>query len=514
MQLAFKNSIDCGYIDTVDNAWKEAKSDASSMVFASFVQEYSLNAALFTYLEQPYSESMFMYLEQPFSGMDVLFNSVSQYYGNTPLLLRTSQQPYGDTTELFSKTEQPYSLNAGLFTTLKQPYGSLYPVGILTHSQPYDLLAYDLIFTSVTQPYSLAGELTVDDVEFWVTIDGLPVETISADYNYSLDAYCGDFTIELAEYSQWLNADTKQAVQVYINGTTHNLLVVAKSSNLSVSSSSYPLECKSPAVLLDFPFATEVPEDFIVSGNASDVVSDLAALEGLAISWEMASDPPLTGASLNLEGNSPLSGIRQIVNDLGGRVQSHPDGSIHAVPRHSVDSDKYHLETPTLEFTTGLNFITLGSQISKRRGFNKYEVSDDQDADYNLDSEKITESKYKISATKVPWVSTEPPLTTSELTNISIVSKGAINETHEEEIELVGGQGTVQKPCYGGITWKYREGVTERVDLGDIEITEEGVVTSAVEGDSMVEVTYTTRYWSWEVSGSDAEKVQFILGDV
>jgi len=462
-----------------------------------------------TILQQPYTSTFTAILQQPYGDYDRVMAVLEQYYGDYDTLLAILVQEYGDLAPIMAVLRQEYSLRARMIAVLVQPYSIVgrIPPGVL--KQVWDIEQNAIVQAQLLQPYSMFPDsAAVDPPVAWVTIDGKRVQVMSIDWDYNIDSYCASFRVTLAHEEEWAVAEDRQPVITHINGVDHHTVVVSKSDTKTVRETVYSIEARSPSVLLDFPFASAVPDTFVVTGTASQIVSALAALEGLTITWHMDSDPPLTDEDVLVIGDSPLGGIRNIVNELGGRVNSYPDGSIHAVKRHPVDSDKYDDATTLHELTTGLDYIVLSTNTDKRSGFNKFTLSSDKsDTGYGLKSDSVSTGRIDIRATKVPWSSAYVELWTSDLSSVTILPKGVQNVSVTEEIEIKGGVGQVEEPFYGGLTWSY----AGRTPLGTIEVTEDGRVTTATAGDTIVSVTYTTRHWLWETSDTDSEKVQFIL---
>jgi len=77
----------------------------------------------------------------------------------------------------------------------------------------------------------------------------------------------------------------------------------------------------------------------------------------------------------------------------------------------------------------------------------------------------------------------------------------------QENVQITEGAGGVDLPCYGNISYDYGT----RINLGAIEIDEAGNVTTEITGETLVDITYDTKYWQWDVTDPDSETVQFIL---
>lgn len=265
-------------------------------------------------------------------------------------------------------------------------------------------------------------------------------------------------------------------------------------------------------MLLDYPYANQITESFVVEGTASTVVNAIAALEGFSVSWELDSDPVQTSTTYEVEGKYPLAAIRDLVRELGGRMNSYPDGSIHIVKRQPVDSDKYATSTVQSIVTTLNDITNISTESDQRSGENSFSISsEDLASEYRLEQEKITESYSIIKAYKTPWISSGVELVTSELTNVvinnPIPSAPTVETVTQLDVEIINGDGNVDLPFYGNLSYDYGT----RTNLGAVTIDESGTVTTAVIGNTLVNITYDTKYWSWDVRGSDAETVQFNL---
>lgn len=480
----------------------------SNILISVLKQTWDIQSLVLAVLKQPYAAEFLSVLTQPYSGKEQFTSVLYQYFGDKPEVMNVLKQEYGNKLKVYSILEQTWDLREALLAVLNQKYSLLTNVDPSVLIQKFDIENLNKHSAILRQPYSLFGTISNSPDTASVTIAGVPTHVTSIDYDYSLSQYCGSFQLTLAKESDWLTVEYQQEVITTINGVDHYSIVIDKGDNKSVTNSKYTLECRSKAVLLDFPFATKVSEDFEVTGLASVVVNNLAALEGLSVTWHMKSDPPLT-SSTTVSGSSPLSGIKQIVNALGGVVQSHPDGSIHAIPKYPYNTNEYDTATTEVELTTGTDFTVLTTDADKRNGYNKYSVSESVSSDgIRLTTESVSKTTYRVMASKVPWSNETYNLETSELTNVSVEYVGVTNKLIEDEdVEIVEGAGNTQFPYYGDLSYSY----PDRVNLGVPTITEAGDVKTATSGESILRVSYTTRYYEWKVVDTDNEKVQFIL---
>lgn len=481
--------------------------DLEDAVFLSVLrQEYNIIEEYMSKLGQLYGESFISILTQPYSDKNLLLSTLAQQYKDKNLLLSTLTQKYRDKNKLSSTLRQSYDLRESLLSRVVQTYAINKLVGVGLLRQGYDLNNIETLLSTLTQRYSLAHEsINAGSVPSSITIGGADVDVMALDITYDIDTYCGVFNLELKE----AGPNDLDEVIITLDGVDHRSIVTSRSTDESHGQRSFKIESRSPAILLDYPYAKKIFEDFVVSGKSSQVVNDIALLEGFSINWHMDSDPPQTSSTFEVSGEYPLQAIRNLVNELGGKIQSHPDGSIHAIKRQPVNSDKYDTSAIESTLSTVNDFETIATDSDQRSGNNSFTVSSESiDNDYSLSIEKVSESNAIVKAHKVPWVSSYVELVTSELTNISIEELGVITETiTQEDVEIIEGVGAVDLPCYGSVVYDYGT----RTDLGLLTISESGEVSTAVPGNTLVNVTYQDKHWAWDVIDTDPETVQFIL---
>ena len=89
---------------------------------------------------------------------------------------------------------------------------------------------------------------------------------------------------------------------------------------------------------------------------------------------------------------------------------------------------------------------------------------------------------------------------------VSLNYTGYVTDSVEEEVEFVSGESSIEGPISGinYYSWKY-------IDLGSITYEPTGVLHSAVAGESLLEVSYKTGYYSYTLSTSVLENIQIIV---
>jgi len=88
---------------------------------------------------------------------------------------------------------------------------------------------------------------------------------------------------------------------------------------------------------------------------------------------------------------------------------------------------------------------------------------------------------------------------------VSIIADGVkTSEIEDLAVEIVAGEGSVSKPFYGKVSSNYLQ-----TDLGGIEITEGGQIKTDVNDNSLIRITYQTKYRQFTVTDARIEDVQF-----
>lgn len=504
-----------GY-ETVSGFINQTYSFPPVLVAANY-QPYGLSDPILGFTSQPYYQTISSYVSQPYGDVPQLVGACHQYYGVAIEVVSSCRQPYGKAEELVSFVKQPYAIKGGLMGVSKQPYIMTTGPVLGSVSQPYQLEDNNPVLGFVSQSYGLYDAIEPVDLEgsvTWVSPDD-QVETltcITVSLSYSTSQYCGTMNITTSNYNAWLNMNILDPIIFTYGGTSYHFLVKKLIEMESGSTQfTYGIEAKSRAILLDFPYAKQIADDSLLPGNASELVVALAALEGESISWNLDVDPYLTENEVSLAGDSPKDAIRNIANAYGGYIKSMPDGSISVEKSFLYDTDKYYEPDVSIAtvISSGTDVAQYQSYTDDREGYNKFSLdSSETSTGYTLESTEVSSTKKHVKAYKVPWDSATVDLITSESTNISINFLGEVEELiTEERIEIVEGSGSVSKPVYGTVTPNYNDSA----NLGAITATEDGTISTAIAENTLVDLSYYTKYWLWEVIDTDVESAQLIL---
>jgi hypothetical protein len=129
---------------------------------------------------------------------------------------------------------------------------------------------------------------------------------------------------------------------------------------------------------------------------------------------------------------------------------------------------------------------------------------------FALDYVEIDANSRALRLFVVPLEGRQFVLTSSGGGEVTIEPGGVVDlPITDELIEFVAGSGRTQRPLYSitALAW-------QRDNLGAIEATEDGVLTAATPGYSLLKISYLSRYHKWIGRDQTIEEVQFIATEV
>jgi hypothetical protein len=274
--------------------------------------------------------------------------------------------------------------------------------------------------------------------------------------------------------------------------------------------------CLSLCANLDTPYALSIDGD-LGPNWASDIADTLVTSIGLTLEWDIV-DQYYDADVFFGNGDTPLSILKRLANPTKGRVQTLLDGTVKIIPNYTESPTVWDIVTPDVYLTDAKDFFNTGEQPDIRPGYNKFLISNTLTASAfdRLEEEELeppSSTRKYIRAYQVPWQGgTDIPFYTSGGVHVQILTNGVwlagITESITEQIEIVQGVGNVQYPIYSIDSFDYLE-----THLGALTHSEDGTIHTDIEEQSLLSVTYTTKYRQWEVVDEKIEDVQFILGE-
>jgi hypothetical protein len=380
----------------------------------------------------------------------------------------------------------------------------------------YDLSQYDKHTSLINLIYAIASDEVVEENTTLSVVN---------ENGYILDPY--HINVEKDESQITINIEihtnveddyekNPELTEVYVTINSDVYTVLVKEREISsfqinddgeAEPDSFTLKMESPAFLLDTPYADTFSEE--LSGMASDIAEAMVAKVSAftyGIEWNLL-DWHIPAGTLDIESESPASVLEKLVVAAGGKRQSKKDGTLEFRKEYPVNIPDYETETPDVYFTDMDNFYSVNSITEKGDGYNNFfigDVSPDED-DLQVESEDISAYEKLVRVFQVPWDNDTIRLATSGGTHVSVTNNGVQRMLlQEEEVEIVDGSGDTKYPVYEIKSYKYSE-----TNLGEISEEEEGVISTDTAHNSILILSYYTKFNEYIVRDAKIETVQF-----
>jgi hypothetical protein len=471
------------------------------------------------YLDQVYGLRLGAVLEQIYFDAPVKQTYLDQPYRDAAQLQKSLVQRWGDAQQLTGYLEQPYSIPFFIEQSLQQRW-AITDVSLQAMlNQQYDLSQYNFLQTALHQPFVIAPSesLNITPV-ITVFLGTLQIHSaIHINIEGSRDEYLMSCELAITEQEEYLSFhqqsldsndfEDKDDLVITVDGNEFIFKVTPKPSrNRSAPGiESYSVKGSSPAILLDRPFSIPILEQ-LEPGMASSICEDLSLIKGIDFSWDI-NDFYIPANILYANNETPIEIIRKIVAAPGAILQSDPDGSLHVRKFYPFSVPQWLSEAPKFHLTDSDNFFTLSEESETRLGYNKFTISDQLNSTTGLvyKEKQISDYVKEVHVFQTPWDGVERPFENSGGTWVLSEPLGVISELIEnEEVEIVAGTGKTQNPIYD----LSHPPIYKQRQLGTITFGEDGTITTEVDGQSLVNLTYITKYWSYKVTDTQKDRVQ------
>jgi hypothetical protein len=361
------------------------------------------------------------------------------------------------------------------------------------------------------------------NIIFYVEIGGVAIQSVTdCQAGLNINEAFNTATITISSRVEFGAIALGHPVTIVQFGVEFKYFVAGRDSGWAVSGAGdsgsqkyteeFVIRCESITAALHRPHAADLNQDWPAGGSAEQIISDLASVENITVDFQ-ADDFLVPPNFLKAENNTPWEVIQKITGPLRLAEQTLPDGTL--VIRESFPDRPGDWET-TQPFYL----------LSADGGFNKYtEQFNDDQVLYNMvtvadtlesqasdsltiESEDISSSQKRIRVWEVPWVG-EFALEHSGDDSVSIIKEGVVQEELTYLAEIVDGKGRVDKPCYAVSSFSFLKN-----NLTGLAVTESGEVTTTVSGNTLVEITYTTKYQEFVVNKGAYDKLQVYINGV
>lgn len=347
-------------------------------------------------------------------------------------------------------------------------------------------------------------------IAYAVTIGGRVVDPSLIRWRRDEAEYLIDIELQLPDEGEWLQCALGEEIRITVTDIV-DLTGVVESLPWSAGPDgpSWIVRGVSPAMVLDDE--TIASEDF--SGIADEIAAELVSRYGLSLTWSLPDGWPVRTGSLVATHETPLSVLRKLAESAGGVIQSMPAGALTIRPEYPVAVPGWPSATPDLIISDQDFAISATGDLVRNTRYNAFLIGDQGTSGSGVtidEGEQLSPTQREIFVYVVPWLD-RSTLTFTQTGGawVTIESMGEVEQTiTDEEIEIVGGAGSLSKPCHAIISTDYRE-----VSLGAITAAEDGSITTEIDGESLVQITYTTRYLSYILTNPNPDTVQVVVDE-
>ena len=465
-------------------------------------------------MSRPYTAAIKVEIQcfRPYSGAEVgrslqryyhsassVERSMSRLYQSAPWVEFFLSRPYDSLLAVERQLSRVYSSLTSAEHSLSRPYaGHAMVAAERSLSRPYALGAPVLAERNLSRPYrSIEAAPPVELERYHITIAGQQIDPVRLSISISRQQSAINAELEVADEWAYLLAARHAPASIELWGYSFNLVVDGRARREAFGEHSYTILLASAAVQLEYPWAAKVEGE--LTGMASAIARQLAG--SITLHWQTVDWYIMPGLWL-AAAESPLALLQQLVSAAGAVLLSQPDGSLVVQPLYPVSVPAWPAATVTQHVSTASEVITLESGAEHREGINIITVSDQAAASDSLRIEEDTERKAggitQVLVCQTPWRD-DFELSHRGDTATAGISPMGIEERviTDEEIIIQDGEASAAYPVYAVVAARYN-----KLSLGTPTYSEDGKITTAIKGDSILLLSYRTRARRYQVRES------------
>jgi hypothetical protein len=376
---------------------------------------------------------------------------------------------------------------------------------------PSPLLTVTSIVRAINLPSPLMNSASVLPVdEAYATIDGTRVELLSVDVNASEGQLGWVAHIELKRITDYDLFKANSLFTVTTGGEDYAMLFDGKQKpRAGLTDKNALVNGISPCAKYATPRGAKITKTWTAPILASALAAEL--FPGTAIDWRIL-DWSVPAPRLSAQNEVPASIMQRVLAATGAVLEAAKDGSFIVRYRYPVSVPQYVTHTPDHVYTDADHNFSTNEGVQLAQLVNKIRIMDVATAgfsdrmEFTPDAADATRGVLKVWPS--PWRETFNVEHTS-LPIVSVERVGVRTEQLTETIEIVNGKGSVSKPVFSvdSLTWLYDDlgGVVADSDSSQL------VSTSTALFDSLLTITYTTRYVEYNARAYTGAKVQFVV---
>ena len=439
----------------------------------------------------------------PYADRAVPRAQVVHWYGPAASPRATVDHPFGHRLLVRVVAAHPWAQVAGGRSLVVHPFGMISATARAAMDHAWAVESVARARVEATHLWWQHGPAVVGSLGgVSVSLAGAVLDDwASVDITWSREQFALSARIELADPRSWAACRPGAAVVLTLDGQPFALRIESRTRRRTGTGGwTWELACLSPAAWLDDPYAEPV------EGERSGLASALAAalVAPTVLHWQTV-DWAIPAATWIASGQSPLSLVRDLAAACGAVLVSRPDGSLAVAPAYPVAVPNWPTATPGGLVGDDETFEATETD-DWRPGYNRYLVSDEHTAadSLRIDEEAETDHTSILRVYRTPWAGTIDLRHTGG-SWVTLEALGVESRQVEEVVEIVAGEGRTQYPIYAvsALAW-------QTTNLGTVTHGEDGLLTTSVEGESLLAITYTTRCRKWRGRDYQPEQVQFV----
>ena len=360
---------------------------------------------------------------------------------------------------------------------------------------PYQATDTSLIGGELAAPYRGDDPAPADD-GLQVLLAGQHIDPIRINITRSRQQSVIDCELEVAEEDVYRLAGRHAPATVRLWGYEFDLIVDGRARREAFGEHSYTIRLVSPAARLEAPWADKIEGE--LTGLASALARQLAG--SVPLNWQTVDWYILPGVWIAAS-QSPLELLQALVSAVGAVLLSLPDGSLVVQPLYPQPVPAWPDLQPERRILAEGEVFRLESDGEHRDGIDAITVSDQEAAADTLrieeDNERKSGALTQVLVYQTPWrddfTLTHRGGDTAAITPMGIEERVVA----EEEIIVQDGAANTQYPIYAVLAARYN-----RLSLGTPTYSEDGRIKTAIEGESILILSYRTRARRYQVRES------------
>lgn len=328
-----------------------------------------------------------------------------------------------------------------------------------------------------------------------VIVNGVAVDPIRLSITWSRQQAAIEAELEFADASVYVLANRHAPAEIDLWGYHFDLVVDGRSRHEEFGQWSCTVRLASPSVKIEYPWAGKV--DGELTGLASEIAQTLAG--EITVSWQTIDWYIMPGRWIAAS-EPPLSLLQKLASAVGAIILPMPDGSISVQPLYPVPVPEWAISKAEKAISTVLDVFSIETSGEHKDGLNSIQISDQEEAAETIRIEEDTDKKLstttQVLVYQTPWTDDFSLTHRGDDSTARIAPMGIEERTIiEEEILVQDGNGSAAYPVYAILAAKYN-----KLNLGTPTYSEDGSVKTAIEGDSILLLSYKTRARRYFVS--------------